>query len=134
MPDANFARGGQCHQLAANEEQILHTHIEIEGANVGLVAALLYAPQAYLAAIGNGNHFTWHRLGRRRVHLGINGDALDGGIDVRRGENLLPAIGVLDPIAGHEMRIGHRNPVLMCLDDLHAQRRRPIRALGGAKY
>lgn len=130
MPNANFPGRRQRHQLAANEKQILNANVQIENANVRFCAIVRYAPQPHLISIRNGNHFA-ERLfgGTGKIHLCIDGQPFDNRIDVRRCEHQLPTGRILQSIAGDKMWIGHRNPILMGFDNLHAQRIRPNDAL-----
>lgn len=59
------------------------------------------------------------------AHLSIDGDAFHLVVKVRAGEDGLEAVVFFLLEAGHEVRIGHADAVLMSLDNLNLQRVHP---------
>lgn len=136
MPNADLAGRRQRNQLAANEEQILHAHMQIKRAHLGLAAVLRDSPQPNLAAVRDCYHLAVRLFARRsgQIHLRVDCDPLDRSFDVRRHEDLLPAGIILQPIARHEVCVRYGDPVVVRLDDLHPHRIGPARARStGAK-
>lgn len=124
VPDANFPRRRQRHQLIANEEQILNTNVQIENAHIAFGTIVGHTPQSNLTAIRDGNHFA-QRLFARIGEINLNGEAFDGSLDVVRCEYELPARRIFQTITRDEMRICGWDPIMMGLDNLHTQRIRP---------
>lgn len=133
MPNTNFARRRQRHQLIANEEQIFNANIQIEDAHIVLIAVVEHAPQTNLAAIRNGNHFAL-RLLTRSGEIGFDRQAFDGRFNVRRSEHQLPAGRIFQAIACNKVRIRGRYPIVMRFNDLNPKRIGPSVILMCTEY
>lgn len=118
VPNTNLTGRRQRHQLTPDEEQILDAHVQIERADVRLYPVLGDAPQSHLTAIGDGHHFA---LGADS-HFRVYGHSFDHRLDVRTGEDVLPAGRVFQSVAGYEVGVRYRYPVVMGFYDLHSQR------------
>lgn len=121
MPHTNFSGRRQRDQLAANEEQVFYTHVQIKRAHVDLDPFLGYAPESYLTAIRDCDHFTI----RATSHLRVYRHALYYALDMRTGEHVLPSGRVFQSVARNEMRVSDHYPVVMRLYNLHSQRIHP---------
>lgn len=54
-----------------------------------------------------------------QIYFGIDCDAINGGLDIRRGEDELPSIIVFDAVASNVVGIGDCNTIVVCFDDLN---------------